>query len=32
MDSRWKYEIFLNWSEEDDAYPTEVPELPDFDR
>ena len=28
MKSKWKYEIILYWSEEDQAYIAEVPELP----
>ena len=28
MKSRWKYEIILYWSNEDQAYIAEVPELP----
>jgi predicted RNase H-like HicB family nuclease len=28
MRSKWKYEIILYWSEEDQAYIAEVPELP----
>ena len=28
MTRKWKYEILICWSEEDQAYPAEVPELP----
>ncbi|MBI2903246.1 MAG: type II toxin-antitoxin system HicB family antitoxin [Candidatus Methylomirabilis oxyfera] len=28
MKSKWKYEIIIYWSEEDQAYIAEVPELP----
>ena len=28
MKSKWKYEIILYWSNEDQAYIAEVPELP----
>jgi len=28
MKSKWKYEIIIYWSEEDQAYVAEVPELP----
>ena len=28
MRSKWKYEIILYWSDEDQAYIAEVPELP----
>ena len=28
MASRWKYEIIIYWSAEDEAYVAEVPELP----
>jgi predicted RNase H-like HicB family nuclease len=28
MKSKWKYEIILYWSDEDQAYIAEVPELP----
>jgi predicted RNase H-like HicB family nuclease len=28
MASSWKYEIIMYWSDEDDAYVAEVPELP----
>lgn len=28
MKSKWKYEIIIYWSEEDQAYSAEVPELP----
>jgi len=28
MNSKWKYEIIIYWSEEDQAYIAEVPELP----
>lgn len=28
MKSKWRYEIILYWSEEDQAYIAEVPELP----
>lgn len=28
MRSRWKYEIIIYWSDEDQAYIAEVPELP----
>jgi predicted RNase H-like HicB family nuclease len=28
MGNKWKYEIILYWSEEDQAYIAEVPELP----
>jgi len=28
MRSKWKYEIIIYWSEEDQAYIAEVPELP----
>ena len=28
MASGWKYEIIIYWSEEDEAYVAEVPELP----
>jgi predicted RNase H-like HicB family nuclease len=28
MKSKWKYEIILYWSQEDQAYIAEVPELP----
>jgi len=28
MNSKWKYEIIINWSEEDLAYIPAVPELP----
>ena len=28
MTSDWKYEIIMYWSDEDDAYVAEVPELP----
>jgi predicted RNase H-like HicB family nuclease len=28
MNSKWKYEIVIYWSEEDQAYIAEVPELP----
>jgi predicted RNase H-like HicB family nuclease len=28
MASRWKYEIIIYWSDEDEAYVAEVPELP----
>lgn len=28
MKSTWKYEIIIYWSEEDQAYIAEVPELP----
>ncbi len=28
MASKWRYEIIIYWSEEDDAYIAEVPELP----
>ena len=28
MASRWKYEIIIYWSAEDEAYIAEVPELP----
>ena len=28
MKSRWKYEIIIYWSEEDQTYVAEVPELP----
>lgn len=28
MASKWKYEIIIYWSTEDEAYITEVPELP----
>ena len=28
MKSKWKYEIIIYWSEEDQAYIDEVPELP----
>lgn len=28
MASKWKYEIIIYWSAEDDAYIAEVPELP----
>ena len=28
MRNKWKYEIILYWSEEDQAYIAEVPELP----
>ena len=28
MASKWKYEIIVNWSAEDEAYVAEVPELP----
>jgi predicted RNase H-like HicB family nuclease len=29
MRSKWKYEIIIYWSDEDQAYIAEVPELPD---
>lgn len=28
MTSNWKYEIIIYWSDEDEAYVAEVPELP----
>jgi len=28
MASKWKYEIIIYWSNEDEAYVAEVPELP----
>jgi len=28
MTSSWKYEIIMYWSDEDEAYVAEVPELP----
>ena len=28
MASTWRYEIIIYWSDEDDAYVAEVPELP----
>jgi predicted RNase H-like HicB family nuclease len=28
MRSKWKYEIIIYWSDEDEAYIAEVPELP----
>ena len=28
MKNKWKYEIIIYWSEEDQAYIAEVPELP----
>ncbi len=28
MKSKWKYEIIIYWSDEDQAYIAEVPELP----
>lgn len=28
MQSKWKYEIIIYWSDEDEAYIAEVPELP----
>ena len=28
MKSKWKYEIIIYWSEEDQSYVAEVPELP----
>jgi len=28
MKSKWRYEIILYWSQEDDAFIAEVPELP----
>ncbi len=28
MKSKWKYEIIIYWSEDDQAYIAEVPELP----
>jgi len=28
MASKWKYEIIIYWSDEDQAYVAEVPELP----
>ena len=28
MTSNWKYEIIIYWSDEDDAYVAEAPELP----
>jgi len=28
MASKWKYEIIIYWSDEDEAYVAEVPELP----
>jgi len=28
MRSKWKYEVILYWSDEDQAYIAEVPELP----
>ena len=28
MASNWKYEIIIYWSDEDEAYVAEVPELP----
>jgi predicted RNase H-like HicB family nuclease len=28
MASKWKYEIIIYWSDEDEAYIAEVPELP----
>ena len=28
MRSRWKYEVIIYWSDEDNAYVAEVPELP----
>jgi len=28
MTSSWKYEIIIYWSDEDEAYVAEVPELP----
>lgn len=28
MASKWKYEIIIYWSDDDDAYVAEVPELP----
>jgi predicted RNase H-like HicB family nuclease len=28
MKSKWKYEIIIYWSEEDQTYVAEVPELP----
>lgn len=28
MTRKWKYDIFIYWSEEDQAYLAEVPELP----
>jgi len=28
MKSKWKYEIIIYWSEEDQAYIAQVPELP----
>jgi predicted RNase H-like HicB family nuclease len=28
MRSKWKYEVIIYWSDEDNAYVAEVPELP----
>ena len=28
MRSKWKYEVIIYWSDEDEAYVAEVPELP----
>lgn len=28
MQNRWKYEVIIYWSDEDQAYIAEVPELP----
>jgi len=28
MASKWKYEIIIYWSDDDEAYVAEVPELP----